>query len=99
MKTAIGWVLAFVLALSVAPAVANDTFHTFSTLPAVEQASLTPLSDDQLAAIEGAASPRSLTVNIGVNVGVLPQINVCVVCEDVAQTNIGVIRQGNRFRR
>jgi hypothetical protein len=97
MKTAIGLVLAFALAFSVVPAVANDTFHAFSTLSAMEQASLTPLSNEQLAAVEGAAFRRLPTVNI--NVAVLPQINVCVACEDVEQRNIGSIRQGIRFRR
>ena len=42
MKTVLGVVLAFALALSVMPAGASDTFYAFSTLPAVEQARLTP---------------------------------------------------------
>jgi hypothetical protein len=101
MKTATSVVLAFALALSVVPAIANDTFHAFSSLPAVEQTGLTPLSDDQLAAVEGAAVPRPLIliINTSVNVAVLPQINVCVVCEDVVQTNIGVIAQVVSRRR
>jgi hypothetical protein len=53
MKTAIGLVLVAALALSVAPAVASDTFHALGTLPPAEQANLTPLSDEQLGTIEG----------------------------------------------
>ena len=99
MKTAIRIVLAVALAFSAVPAVASDTFHAFSPLSAPEQAILTPLSDDQLAAVEGAAFRSLPTVNVGVNVAMAPQINVCVVCEDVVQTNIGVSAQGISFRR
>jgi hypothetical protein len=53
MKTAIGLVLVFALALSAVPAVAGDTFHALRTLPTTDQTGLIPLSDDQLAAIEG----------------------------------------------
>jgi hypothetical protein len=75
MKTAIGFALAIALALSVVPAVANDSFHAFSTLPALEQASLTPLSDDQLAAIEGEGF----------------EVNKCFFCSNnayIAQANL-----------
>ena len=99
MKIAIGVVLACVLALCVAPAVANDSFHAFSTLPPVEQARLTPLSEAQLAAVEGAAVPRPLIINTSVNVAVLPQINVCAVCKDVVQVNVGVIAQASTVPR
>jgi hypothetical protein len=53
MKVAIGLALALALALSSVPAIAGDTFQAFSSMPALEQASLTPLSDEQLASIEG----------------------------------------------
>ena len=100
MKIAIGVVLAFALTLSVMPAGASDTFHAFSTLPAVEQASLTPLSNDQLDAVEGGAFPPYPDLpTVSINIAVLPQINVCAVCKGVVQTNIGVIAQGSRFRR
>ena len=99
MKIATSVVLAFVLTLSVVPAFANDTFHALSTLPAGEQTRLTPLSDDQLAVVEGAAVPRPLIINTSVNVAVLPQINVCAVCEDVVQVNIGVIAQASTLPR
>ena len=79
MKTAIRIVLAVALAFSAVPAVASDTFQAFSPLSAPEQAILTPLSDDQLAAVEGAAFRSLPTVNVGVNVAVAPQINVGVL--------------------
>jgi hypothetical protein len=100
MKTVLGLVLAFALALSVLPAVASDTFHAFSTLPAVEQARLTPLSDGQLAVVEGGAFPPFPDYpTVAINIAILPQINVCAVCGGVVQTNIGVISQGSRFGR
>jgi hypothetical protein len=70
MKTAIGIALAFALALSVVPAGAYDSFHALSTLPAVEQASLTPLPDDQLATVEGG----QLTIG-----------DVCLICANIAE--------------
>jgi hypothetical protein len=78
--------------LSVAPAVASDTFHALGTLPPAEQANLTPLSDGELAAVEGAAL-FDFNFAIAVQVAVLPQINVCVVCENVVQVTNGVIVQ------
>jgi hypothetical protein len=53
MKGVIGLALAFALTLSVVPAIAGDTFHAFSTLPAAARASLAPMPDAQLAAVEG----------------------------------------------
>jgi hypothetical protein len=95
MKIAIGIVLALALTLASVPALAGDTFQAFSTLPAAEQATLTPLPDDQLAAVEGAAP---LNVNVNVQVAVPIQLNVCVVCTDVVQTNVGVVVQGQAIR-
>jgi hypothetical protein len=98
MKAAIGLVLAFSLTVFVVPAVANDTFRAFSSLPAVEQTPLAPLSDDQLATVEGAASRLGPAVNL--NIAVVNQLNLCVLCKDVVQTNTASIRQRNsRFGR
>jgi hypothetical protein len=55
MKIVISVGLAFALMLAVVPAMAGETetFQAFSTMAAGEQARLTALSDEQLAAIEG----------------------------------------------
>jgi hypothetical protein len=53
MKAVIGLAAALALALSAVPATAGDMFQALSLIPASEQAGLTPLTDDQLAAIEG----------------------------------------------
>jgi hypothetical protein len=78
MKIAIGLALALALALSSVPAIAGDTFQAFSSMPTLEQASLTPLSDEQLASIEGARARLCLgCVNIaaitqtGLNLNIL----------------------------
>jgi hypothetical protein len=55
MKRLINAALALTLMLPVAPVLAGDTFHALSRLPATAQARLTPMDDDQLAAIEGEA--------------------------------------------
>jgi hypothetical protein len=52
MNTVMSVVLAFAFMLAAVPARAGDSFQAFHTLG--EQTSLTPLSDDQLAAIKGA---------------------------------------------
>jgi hypothetical protein len=49
MTRLIGTVMAVALLVSVAPALAGDSFHALSRLPA----GLTPLDDAQLAAVEG----------------------------------------------
>jgi hypothetical protein len=77
MKIAIGLALALALALSSAPAIAGDSFHALSSLPAPDQANLTPLPDDQLASIEGG-----LTI-----------VDVCRVCiqrNRTRQTNVAI---------
>ena len=65
-------------------------------MSAAERALLTPLPDDQLAAIEGArcvSAQRNNPVNIGLEVGIVNQINVCAVCAGVRQTNVTCISQ------
>jgi hypothetical protein len=53
LKTVISLVAALALTLSAVPATAADMFQALSTIPASERVRLTPLMDDQLAAIEG----------------------------------------------
>jgi hypothetical protein len=97
MKTALGIVLAFALVLSVMPAGASDTFYTFSTLPAVEQARLTPLSDGQLAVVEGAQFEIEGVCAICVNVANVAQANVNTSAfSSVRQRNRANVYQSNR---
>jgi hypothetical protein len=92
MKTAIGAVLAVVLAFSAVPAVANDTFHAFSTLPTVEQANMTVLSDDQLATVEGGLFVKINDVNA--NIAIVSQANVNYSSKSrVRQTNNAYVSQ------
>jgi hypothetical protein len=96
MKIIIGVVLALSLMLSVVPAIADDTFQAFSKMSAGEQALPTPLGDDQLASIEGAkhwTANKDRSINIGINVAITPQLNICVQCRDVTQVNVASIRQ------
>ena len=61
MKQFTSIAIAFLLVLSVLPAMAGDqagntsTFQAFSNLPAGQRDTLTPLTDTELAAIEGGA--------------------------------------------
>lgn len=84
MKVAIGLALALALALSSAPAIAGDTFQAFSSMPAPEQASLTPLSDAQLASIEGMDVCIVCSINQRIRQF---QLNVSVLSVGVSQIN------------
>lgn len=53
MKTIIGLAAALALTLSAIPATAGDRIWALSTIPAAERARLTPMSDDQLGAVQG----------------------------------------------
>jgi hypothetical protein len=68
--------------------VARPTFHALSRMPDGAYRSLTPLTDDELDSVTGAAFP-----NIAINLGIVVQLNVCAICRDVTQTNIGFLRQ------
>jgi hypothetical protein len=92
MKIAIGLALALALALSSAPAMAGDTFQAFGSMSALEQASLTPLSDKELASIEG----QDVCV-VCLNIAAITQTNTNVSLLNfrnrTRQTNVGVISQ------
>ena len=82
MKKFTSIAIAFVLALSVAPAMAADqtddqvpaTFQAFRNLPATEREALTPLTDKELAAIEGSFFDDVCFVCL--NIAQIEQINV-----------------------
>jgi hypothetical protein len=66
MKRLIGAALVLTLILPVAPVLAGDTFHALSRLPATAQASLTPMDEAQLAAIEGGLVSQANTATVTV---------------------------------
>ena len=90
MKIAIGLALALALALFSVPATAGDTFHALSS---TDQTSLTPLSDEQLAAIEGAGGGTDVCV-VCVNLAVITQANVNILSfGEVEQENEAEVNQ------
>jgi hypothetical protein len=96
MKFILGAVLALSLTLSVVPAIAEDSFQALSKMPATDRAFLTPLSDDQLASIEGATlgiTEILSSVNTGVNAAISTQLNICILCTDVEQVNVAPTSQ------
>jgi hypothetical protein len=74
MKTVISVALALILGLSIIPAMAGDTFQALSKLSTDEQGPLTPLADNELAAIEGGYYDDICVVCL--NIAVIVQTNV-----------------------
>src|SRR5919197_2741697 len=77
MRKQLRLAMVFALVVSVVPALAGESFHALSRLPALEQAALTPLPDAQLATIEGTGGELD--------------VDVCIVCLNIAtviQTNV-----------
>jgi hypothetical protein len=90
MKKLTSITIAFFLVLSAIPAMAADqagsnrepvTFQTFSNLPPTERNTLTPLTETELAAIEGSdvCGGNSSTCTITLTVTVT-QSNSCTTC-------------------
>lgn len=71
-------------------------FRALDQMPIDKQVGITPMTDGQLASIEGG---RRGGVNIGVNVAVIVPINIAVLSRDVIQTNTVTAIQANWFRR
>jgi hypothetical protein len=96
MKRLIGAALVLTLILPAGPVLAGDTFHALSRLPATAQASLTPMDDAQLAAIEGGL--RGITQS-NTSVVTVTQSNSITgsVAGPVVQQNSSTVRitQGN----
>jgi phenylpropionate dioxygenase-like ring-hydroxylating dioxygenase large terminal subunit len=63
MRKYLGLAMVFALVVSVVPALAGESFHALSQLPAGEQAALTPLPDAQLATIAGTGGAAVTQVN------------------------------------
>jgi len=101
MKTVISVSIALALMLCVAPAMAGDTdtFQAFSKMAVGgEQALLTPLSDEQLAAIEGeGAEFCTLCTAVASNYSDVDQANVNFSAfSNVRQSNSAYVRQSAR---
>jgi hypothetical protein len=94
MNTVMSVVLALALTLSAMPALAGDTFQAFSTLPAAEQATLTPLPDDQLAAITGGdVISQVCAVCANTQAAIVTQANAALASAFTAQENESSVRQ------
>jgi len=98
----VGMVVVLPLLLLAAPVGASEevltspapaTFHALRRLPAAEGAALTPMTDADLAATAGAIGP----LNIGLNLAVVTQVNVCGLCVGVQQRNVGGSFQNLHF--
>ena len=90
MRKYIGLAVVFALVVSVVPALAGESFHALSQLPA--QAALTPLPDAQLATIEGTGEDVDVCIAC-FNISTVTQTNVAVHSKDVTQVNAAVVDQ------
>ena len=83
------------------------TLHTLSNMSGSDRTTLTPMTDNQLDAIYGARNyERSIRVskrtahvniNVGLNIAVSNQINVCGVCSGVSQNTSRFSFQSLKF--
>jgi hypothetical protein len=83
--------VALALVLSVVPAIADDTFQAFSQMPVGERELVTPLSDGQLATIEGEGWGDFC--KFCSNYAAVYQANVNYGGKRVRQTNVAVVKQ------
>ena len=113
MKKFTSIAIAFLLVLSVIPAMAGEqtgsdkepgqsqavdqapvTFQAFNKLSATEREALTPLTDKELAAIEGSGVESDVDVCLYcANIAIIKQTNVSVFSKDVDQVNAAEVRQ------
>lgn len=69
----------------------NTAFHALSTLQQSELMTLDAMSENELGSIHGEF------FNFGFNIAIAPQLNICIICNGVNQTNIGSIFGFNMF--
>jgi hypothetical protein len=89
MRKSIGFALVVALVVSTVPALAGESFHALSRLPAIEQAALTPLPDAQLATIEGTSGDKNRKDN--------NDVEVCIVCLNIAEVDQVNVAAGSLF--
>jgi hypothetical protein len=70
-------------------------FHALDKITMAEQASMTPLTDGQLASIEGEGWRGKLKLNFQLNLSVVVANNICVFCNGTSQSIVSIISQGN----
>lgn len=80
-------------------ATAPSTLHALRGIPNEGQKALTPLTDEELAAVTGAAGGVFGIGGLFLNQGIIVQINVCAICTDVRQSNFAALGQGFLVRR
>jgi hypothetical protein len=68
-------------------------FHALDKITMTEQASMTPLTDGQLASIEGEGWRER--INLQLNISVVVANNICVFCKRTLQSIVVTTGQGN----
>lgn len=68
-------------------------FHALDKITTENQTSITPLTDGQLASIEGEG--RGPRINLQLNISVVVANNICVLCSGTSQSILAAIFQGN----
>ena len=69
-------------------------FHALDKMTVEEQASIRPMTDDQLASIQGERKWRE-RIKLNLNIAVVVANNICVICNDVVQSIVVDINQSN----
>jgi len=72
-----------------------DAFHALDKITMAEQASITPLTDGQLASIEGEGGKWREKLNLQLNISVVVANNICALCSGTSQSILAAIFQGN----
>ena len=71
---------------------AYPNLHALSTLDQSDLMSLDAMSENELGDTKGEF------FNFGINLVVAPQLNICIICNGVSQTNLAMISGFNLFR-
>jgi hypothetical protein len=71
-----------------------STLHALKGIPIEGQKALTPLTDEELASVTGAAGGAFGIGGLFFNQGIIVQINVCGICTGVRQSNFAALGQG-----
>jgi hypothetical protein len=85
-----------VLAANIDAALDGSTasLHALSRMSTTGRDALRPMTDEELAAVEASAWFSISLANL--NLGLILQINICAICADVIQGNVGNLTQFGR---